>query len=293
LTKYILLRNYGIGDTIYQINRFYFMAKKFNFKPVFICSKDDTRNQIPISNILILFNIPHQILEDTNLTKKDFKWSVDFLNFNYIKADNDSDHVQYINKLLAINHRREIPAQKEVQEFIFQSDFYKKILEKRKRQKNRKITVHVRRGDVAKIPLSDNYFLTVDGVKHLDTLKEFPHIMWRDAPIQVYKKALEKIRKPTDEISLISDGFTRMKFQYKTKVFSTEFKNSEEFEEFLNEEFNDLKKEANTIIIGESIEKLFLSLTEGLTSDIVIARSPTLFWQLKTIMDLKIEVIDI
>lgn len=295
-TKYLKIGGYGIGDILYHINRFYYMAKKFNFNPVITFKPNQNRNALNNKEILDLFNIPYKTLKEVGATHREFYPIYTFLQNDYLVASNNKKGFTFMNGILKIKSRTQIPIQTELQNNIQQSELYKKIISLRKQKNNRKITLHVRRGDVARIllkPEKNKKFLTFKGIQDEKTLQTQTFRWVRFIDSQIYINKLKEIYRQEDEIILLSDGYTVFQDNYKKNPDSFSGISEKELNFLLEKELDDLKKISDRHIIGEEKEKLIPALIEGLTSDIIIAGSSNLFLQLKIWMNLDIHIIRI
>ncbi len=318
----LAIREAGVGDFLSQVERFLWLGEYFNFESKFFISDQKPgrdRNGFSLTEIFKLLGfsdsaylcdyfqkwkaMPLSQIRHMNMkSKKPIFFRYDMASYGNNEL---SECIKSVN-----NQNLPHPA---IKRLLRNSYLNKKIEIKRKmRNKSKKIVIHVRRGDVAQVPITflepilkggvdKSLILHCSGVFTKDMIKsEIPQGNYnRFKSIAAHLKQVNKVIKNAGdqyEISLLSDGMTKLSTRIRGRNSDLLLKpdySQWQIQRCLEQELFPLIEISSSCIIGEGKDTFVPCIVEALSSDCVISASPGFLRRINRYLGYNIEYVDV
>lgn len=313
------LKPAGFGDMLQQINKFFWVCDYYEYKTPLFFSGPNDRNEISVDEFFDALNI-----NDANIRAHYFNHQnaislTEFMNH----SQNDTlsklagNHLIFDAASYSIDYTPGISdnfnkTHTSLSQIIRASDLFRR-LETRRELQGRKVRVclHLRRGDVAQVTVAtvrhlikDNIgshmILHTEGIFDPEEFEEkVSHInRLRFRSVEVHQARLEKILKTINEpyeLVFLTDGMSKLAANLKlnnAQIFKDPDVSEATIEEALEEEFMAFAKNFEVILSGER-NTFWRSVEEGVSSDIIVSRSPGFLSGIALALDLETKIYNV
>lgn len=314
------LKPAGFGDMLQQINKFLWVCDYYEYKPpLFFFSGPNDRNEISVDEFFDALNI-----NDANIRARYFNHQnaislTEFMNHsqegtlsklagNHLIFDAASYSIDYPPGI-SDNFNK---THKSLSQISRDSDLFRRVKTRRERQGRKvRVCLHLRRGDVAQVSVAtvrhlikDNIgsdmILHTEGIFHPEEFEEkVSHINRRRfRSIETHQARLEKILETIDEpyeLVFLTDGMSKLAANLKlnnAQIFKDPDVSEATIEEALEQEFMAFAKNFDVILSGER-NTFWSSVEEGVSSDIIVSRSPGFLRRIALVLDLETKIYNV
>ncbi len=313
------LKPAGFGDMLQQINQFLWVCDYYEYKPQLFYSGPNYRNEISVEELFHVLNI-----NDANMLTRYFNHqnAISFKTFmdhlqedtltklagNHLIFDAASYSIDYM-PAISDNFDKTHPS---LSQIIRASDLFERVKKRRERQGRKiRICLHLRRGDVAQVTVAmvrhlikDNIgshmILHTEGIFDPEEIEEkVSHTnRLRFRNVERHKARLEKILKTIDEpyeLVFLTDGMSKLAASLKlnnAQIFKDPDISEATIEEALEQEFMAFTEDFEVIVSGER-KGFWSSVEEGVSSDIIVSRSPGFLRGIARALDLEIKIYNV
>lgn len=309
------LKPAGFGDMLQQINQFLWVCDHYEYKPQLFFSGPNDRNEISVEEFFRVLNINDANIRTRYLNHQNaisFKTFMDHLqentltklSGNHLIFDAASYSIDYL-PAISDNFKK---THTSLSQITRDSDLFRRVKTRRERQGRKvRVCLHLRRGDVAQVTVAtvrhlikDNIgshmILHTEGIFHPEEFEEkVSHINRRRfRNIETHQARLEKILETIDEpyeLVFLTDGMSKLAANLKlnnAQIFKDSDVSEATIEEALEQEFMTFAKNFDVILSGER-NTFWSSVEEGVSSDIIVSRSPGFLRGIARALDLKIK----
>jgi hypothetical protein len=293
------LRQSGFGDMLSQINKFLWSCDYHNYTGKLYHNGENCRNELSVKQVFSFLNLSQDNLLSQHFNSQKTKSFSSFYSQEEIEHYDltspiyfEFDKTCYSFPEIDTIKNNYINPHPDLCDIFQESKLYDAVKRRRCKLTKKRICVHVRRGDVAQIPVSvirplikdeidSNQILHEQGVFDPDEIKTHLHesVYTRFRSVNSHMEVLDNLLEKYDEdfeIILVSDGMTKLARGLKGK-FNDMLINSSvslrELERQLERELTPLIERSQFCIIGEK-DNLWNTLVESLCSDFIISKSP-------------------
>lgn len=308
------LKPAGFGDMLQQINQFLWVCDHYEYKPQLFFSGPNDRNEISVEEFFRVLNINDANIRTRYLNHQNaisFKTFMDHLqentltklSGNHLIFDAASYSIDYL-PAISDNFDKTHPS---LSQIIRASDLFERVKTRRERPgRKTRICLHLRRGDVAQVTVAivrhlikDNIgshmILHTEGIFNPEEIEQkIGHAnRLRFRSLEKHKARLENFLETIDEpyeLVFLTDGMTKLAASLKLNnphIFKDPDISEATIEEALEQEFMAFTEDFEVIISGER-KSFWTSVEEGVSSDIIISRSPGFLRGIARALDLKI-----
>lgn len=295
----LVIRNAGFGDMIRQVDLFFKLSDFFEFEPKIHFSKTGKRNEICVIEFFKCIGFSEIIYPEKTIAEVGLEKISSELENSY--QFNMNCYNKTFDKFIANDNS----FHKRLKRMAQSSSLYNQL----NKIERDGIALHVRRGDVAQIPLNtfnkifvnngkENEVFHVRGVFTKQSIKQeiSSGNYSRFASVDSYLKVLknEMAKNNTHKYFLLSDGYTKIVHSLINKNKNILLDQNIDpifLESELSKELDILKKDAAKVLIGEGDNLLYETILLILSSKVFISNSPGLFLCLIKLFELNIPIV--